>query len=205
MRAPSSAVQVLETWRQRPGRRTFSEVSSRERIPRRSGQRHALSGSLLPRGSRSRVRAQALTASFQASPLSTSGSRGKPRMRSPTMLRRISDVPPSIVLARARRNACARFSALLSPGSQAWPRRARERHGVARPSLVQLGVQDLVDRTLGTGLVALRTRRRRAERVDLLHRLLGVELRELLTDLRVACDREPPRGTSATSPCARRR
>ena len=44
----------------------------------------------------------------QGTPLSTSTSRGRPRMRSAIWLRRTSDVPPSIVFARERRKAVAR-------------------------------------------------------------------------------------------------
>src|SRR4029079_15710604 len=40
----------------------------------------------------------------QGWPLNGSGSRGRPRTRSPPMLRWISDVPPSMELARVRRN-----------------------------------------------------------------------------------------------------
>ena len=43
--------------------------------------------------------------SAQASSLSTRTSPGRPSTRSPRMLRITSDVPPSMVLARDRRNA----------------------------------------------------------------------------------------------------
>ncbi len=42
--------------------------------------------------------------SFQGTSRSTRGSPGRPRTRSPTMLRITSEVPPSIEFARARRN-----------------------------------------------------------------------------------------------------
>src|SRR6185312_2019670 len=60
---------------------------------------------------------------LHASPLSVSGSRGSPSSRSAIWLRSTSDVPPSIVLARARRKLCARASAAESPGIQATPPR----------------------------------------------------------------------------------
>ena len=47
---------------------------------------------------------QLLGTCTQGTSLSTRGSPGRPRIRSPRMLRRISEVPPSIELARDRRN-----------------------------------------------------------------------------------------------------
>ncbi len=44
--------------------------------------------------------------SFHGMPASARRSPGRPRIRSPKMLRMTSDVPPSMVLARLRRNRC---------------------------------------------------------------------------------------------------
>ena len=63
--------------------------------PRRRRRAARLAGRGCGRGHRGR--------SFQATSLSTRGSVGRPRTRSATMLRRISEVPPSMELPLARR------------------------------------------------------------------------------------------------------
>src|SRR4029077_17019125 len=59
--------------------------------------------------------------SFQGMSLSTEGSLGRPSTRSPRMLRMISEVPPSMVLARLRRKPRMVAAVCSSDVDQAMP------------------------------------------------------------------------------------
>ena len=89
-------------------------------------------------------------------PESARRSPGSPRMRSPRMLRITSDVPPSMVLARLRRNFCwmgpcqsrSPVGAALRVAAvqkSFWP---KEIHAPLIDVLIQLGADQLADRTL---------------------------------------------------------
>ena len=102
------------------------------------------------------ARTQPRGISFHGMPASARRSPGSPRMRSPRMLRITSDVPPSMVLARLRRNRCwmgpcqsalAGGGALLVAVVQK-PFGPKEIHAELVDVLIQLGADQLADRPL---------------------------------------------------------
>ena len=156
-----------------PGRRRAGDDRLTPARPGRAGRR-AVFEAIAPRGpaiASTTPAGQLRGTSYQGSSLSVRGSPGRPSTRSPMMLRWISDVPPSIELARDRRNILRRRpgrageAELLGPAHlvvvvDQGRRRRAGRRTARRCRLLTSANIELGDRALGAGVAGLAVLRR---------------------------------------------